>query len=212
MFPTCIVKNTSGGSYNLRNASFASDGDTYIIPDVLRMSWASDSAVLDAIVAEDIQIGDGAQFFTDHSEQIDWLKSYIPSPMQAEVTSTVSPALTTSGKVEHSYTGVDLNQVWAYTDLYTYSGEADLHGFTLKFNSDKVWVHLEIDGETILEEDCEELTDFEASPSWIEFNDKVFKFRPPYPYRISSSIKIQAKANSSSNGRDCDAWWVIICK
>ena len=226
MFPICVIKNTSGGAYALRNQNFAADLDTYQIPDQLRLAWANDELVIQAISDGDIQVGDGVSFLSDISQQVDRLKAFIPNPLSAEVTSTVSATLSQDAKIESSYTKVDLpSSSSSYLDIYTYSGSADLFSFTLKFNSDRVLARLEIDGEEIFAEDCDVLEslvtgdDDEGGSAggplcWLAWDKakNVLRFCPPLPYKVSTSLKIQAKANSSSSARDCEKHWVTICK
>jgi len=85
MFTTCKIKNISGSITTLHGHEFAID-EIYTIADSARVSWASADLVLAAIVAEDFEIHGEAGAISGTSDQIDWLKCYMPHLMEIEKT------------------------------------------------------------------------------------------------------------------------------
>jgi len=77
----CKVKNIDSVSHTY-NGQVISAGGTYVIQDGERISWATLSDLLADITNDKAQIGDGTNYFTDYSDQIDWLKDAAPKKVQ----------------------------------------------------------------------------------------------------------------------------------
>lgn len=73
-FNVCKVKNISGSPLPLIKT--LTTGEEYVIPDSVRLEWATNDNVLAAITNDDLQVGDGSIYFDEYSLQIDWLKGY----------------------------------------------------------------------------------------------------------------------------------------
>lgn len=111
----------------------------------------------------------------------------------------------------------------AYNSLYNYSGSGALSGFAARFNSANVLVRLEIDTSQIFEMDCSILEDMSpgGNPNspigkflWISWDSSksVLTFSPKHDLAFSTNLKIQAKANSTSNQRSSLNYLVDIIK
>ena len=74
-YKTCRVKNIDSVSMNCLGQTIAV-GQYYQVPDVDRVSWGTNDALLAAITADKVQIGDGAIWIESYSDQIDWIKDY----------------------------------------------------------------------------------------------------------------------------------------
>jgi len=139
--------------------------------------------------------------------------------VKAQVQST-TPTIN-NPELEYSFTKVDLpkwnEQFYTVTEI---SGTGCIHAFHLSFNSDRVIVRLEIDGQEIFDVDCEELEDYTISNNngngggnfgscmwmhWVKHGDH-FVFSPKLPFKYNTSFKIMTKANSNSSSRDLEAY------
>jgi len=73
-YPTCKVKNLTGSILILRR-QFEID-EIYKIQDNERVDWAMDNSVIEAIVAEDVEIRDADGAIEGEAAQIAHLQSY----------------------------------------------------------------------------------------------------------------------------------------
>ncbi len=94
-FSVCWVKNISGGPLDLRHY-FSANNEEYQIPDSVRTGWANDSNVIGAITSDDIQIGNGSEYYTDHNQQINYLKGLV-SPKDTDGSDIIQPKTTKLG-------------------------------------------------------------------------------------------------------------------
>lgn len=199
-FQVCTVKNLTEAAYNLRNKAFVAD-EVYQIPDALRMSWAGDSAVLAAIFADEIQIGDGVNFISDKSAQVDRLKIYEPK----EVISTPYDYLDKNFGVDSSQTQVDLTT--SYQTIWSYDGSGIFFGFKLSSSNNAIMYKLTLDDEVIFEEEINSVWDLgfaEISASFQFFgftNSGEFNFNPGRGMIFGSSVKLEAKKTTSGTRR-----------
>jgi len=87
MYTTCLVKNISGAAITgLGTGKDLAIAEEHTITDNERLRWANNSVVGAKIYDDDLQIGDGAQYFTDYDDQINHLKmlTNTPIPVTAE--------------------------------------------------------------------------------------------------------------------------------
>lgn len=126
-------------------------------------------------------------------------------------------------EIEKSFTKIDLSNSSSYTEIYSYSGKGRLESFWVRFNSDNVFVRLEIDGSQVFEIDCDDLENnapafdedgYEMFHSFGSINwhrgRNILKFEKPLTF--GTEIKIEAKANSSSTSRDMIGYIIDIGK
>jgi len=85
MYSICKLKNISGSVTTLQGHEFQID-ELYQIPDNLRISWASSDSVLSAIYDEDFEVHDDYGQIEGISNQLDWLKTYIPKTVDVAST------------------------------------------------------------------------------------------------------------------------------
>jgi len=69
----CQVKNVSGSQLSI--IKVLDNNEEYIIPDPMRLEWGSNDDVLTAIVDGDLIVGNGTEYFSSFSDQIEWLKN-----------------------------------------------------------------------------------------------------------------------------------------
>jgi hypothetical protein len=74
-YSTCKIKNISGAQLTLKGQLYEI-AETLTIADNDRVSHASDDAVCDAVVADDIAIHDSEGALTGHAAQIAHLQDY----------------------------------------------------------------------------------------------------------------------------------------
>ncbi len=74
-FSICKIKNNLSTDITVADV-ILSPGEIYIIPDTKRLALASSDDLLSQIVVGSIQIGDGDQWLSGISIQIDRLKEY----------------------------------------------------------------------------------------------------------------------------------------
>ena len=77
MYSICKIKNLTGSVTTLHGHEFAVD-EIYQIPDNIRISWATSDSVLSAIYDEDFEVHSDEGAISGLSNQLDWLKTYIP--------------------------------------------------------------------------------------------------------------------------------------
>lgn len=107
-------------------------------------------------------------------------------------------------------------------EVYSYSGTGKLFGLTARFNSDRVDLSLVIDSVTVFNLNLDAIE--AANPSGndalaIPFADfeytngkNIITIKPPFPICFSSSVSIQARADSNNSNRDLLSYWVSILK
>ena len=78
MYSTCKIKNLTGSVTTLHGHEFAVD-EVYTIQDSVRVSWATDDDVIEELVHTNFEIHDESGTVSGLSNQIDWLKNYMPS-------------------------------------------------------------------------------------------------------------------------------------
>jgi len=83
MYTVCKIKNLTGTILTLHGHEF-SVGEIYTIQETVRKSWASSDEVISKIASEDFQIHDGNGAVSGISEQLNWLKSYLPHTTEIE--------------------------------------------------------------------------------------------------------------------------------
>jgi len=118
-----------------------------------------------------------------------------------------------------SDTKIDLPSInSAHQVIYSYSGNGSLIGFSLKLNSEKVFVRLVVDSVEIMDLDCAILKDFDQEKnilgcliSW-EKENKIFRFCADKGLSYSSSVSIEARANQNRTDKDMKAYIVEIVK
>lgn len=72
-FNICKVKNISGSTKTFHGQEFTNNQE-YTIQSNERIEWSIDSNILSEITADNLQVGDGDNYFNDYNEQIEWLK------------------------------------------------------------------------------------------------------------------------------------------
>jgi len=76
IYAPCYVKNISGSEIELNGHTFAID-EEWQIPEHKRIDWALSDTVLEAIINESVQIGDGNSYFRTYTDSIDQLKNSV---------------------------------------------------------------------------------------------------------------------------------------
>lgn len=197
----------------------------FLVPEFERSAWAADQDLFNKVSTDLIKFAkssDGLNDIDDYAEQWSFLNNLLPS--QSVVVETVPPTyLPNQIQIDHSSTKVDLpRSSESYASIYTYSGSGQLSSFTMDFNSDNVLIKLTVDSNVIFEIDCDFLDDISNSDDdassnglgWLGFDasENRILFRPTYPIKFTTEVKIEAKANSSSSGRDMTGYLVDIIK
>lgn len=134
------------------------------------------------------------------------------------------PCFSKNYRLDTSFTKIDLpTSSSSYLDIYSYSGTGLLNGFVMDFNSDRVLVRLEVDSQQVFEIDCDDLEsyvddtgkggggEFGCALKWNKSKDQI-SFWSSNPICFTTSVKIQAKANSDSSSRDMNAYAVEVQK
>lgn len=85
MFTICKIKNLTGEITTLHGHEFQVN-EIYTISDALRISWSTSDDVVSAIVNEDFEIHSDSGAVSGSSNQLDWLKNYMPHVMEIEKT------------------------------------------------------------------------------------------------------------------------------
>lgn len=139
---------------------------------------------------------------TDETEQyaVDVVREQGKDKLLAKAESSISADLRIIQEYDQD---VELDDVNYYT-IYSDTGNITCSGFMLKFDDDKVWVKLEIDGNTIFDIDVEkfkdmsDLNDFTQPDTYLAWNDKseTFFFTPSFPIIGTSSITISARSQT----------------
>lgn len=83
MYTICKIKNLTGNVLTLRGHEFSVD-ETYTIQESVRKSWAGSDEVITAVTSGDFQIHGEEGAIEGISNQIDWLKSYLPHVTSVE--------------------------------------------------------------------------------------------------------------------------------
>lgn len=93
--------------------------------------------------------------------------------------------------------------------IYQTTGIKTLSGFALEFDSDEIYVKLEVDGVQLFEIYCKRLKDTldwdkgSLPPIYVSWNSglKTFYFAPSFPIKSATSIKILARSPSNKKYR-----------
>jgi len=83
MYTVCKIKNMTGEVTTLHGHEFQV-AEVYTIQETVRKSWATSDDVVCAITDEDFEIHDADGVISGVSDQIDWLKSYLPHCIDIE--------------------------------------------------------------------------------------------------------------------------------
>ena len=95
----------------------------------------------------------------------------------------------------------------SYYTIYTTTGEKAVSGIIIRFDDKKVFVKLEIDGQTIFDMNIEkfkEIVDYNSAPypsTYVSWNDgdKTFFFTPVFPIKANSSVTISARSKTGQS-------------
>lgn len=122
-------------------------------------------------------------------------------------------------RIVASDSGIDLNSYSSgFTTVYSYSGEGQLVGFSLDFDSDNIICKLEIDSNTIFELDCSILDrlfseDWKVEKLGIGWDSSANRLTFSSPNLLfRSNFTISAKANTTTTSRDCDRYLISYTK
>lgn len=134
-------------------------------------------------------------------------------------TTSLSTGAGSEYALEQYVTPIALNHVnQAFTDIFSETGGGFVLGFSVTFNSRRVRVRLEVDGEEAFDVDVEEM-DLGGSEEYefaniIKYNTHGYKlsFGPPLGISYGTSFKIQAKANTTSTMRESTAQYISIVR
>lgn len=217
------VKNLDTVDQVIRGRTVAPNA-YFLVPEFERSAWAADQDLFNKVSTDLIKFAkssDGLNDIDDYAEQWAFLNNLLPT--QSIVVQTVPPSFEPNQiRIDHSDTKVDLpRNSEGYTTIYSYSGSGKLSSLAIDFNSDNVYVKLTVDSNTIFEIDCDFLDDITSNDymavnnlGWLGFEtvENRLNFKPTYPINFSSEVKIEAKANSQSNGRDMTGYIVDIIK
>lgn len=167
---------------------------------------------------------DDTMFFqcdVDIDDVIDYETNYKPNANKATVTTTGINVLGGADFISNLktyFSNSDTSLTSSHSDIYTKTGSGLIWGFSLEFDSNRVALRLEVDGQEVfdykLKEEIEEFARFFSTTKSTGSRDDFFAlsssdrvlFRPPKPIRYSSEFKIQAKETSGNRKVD----WIKV--
>lgn len=191
----------------------------YTIPPQDYLLWTASSDVIVFIGSGDLIVNDGS-YDLSISDGIDLLKGIFPNTVIVDsITNPPEIPSINKAKLEYGFDTVDLPRYnESFYEVSQNAGEGLLHAFELSFNSDRVIVKVEIDGQELFEVDCDELNNFDSFDYahntdpfiWFKWysSGNHFVFKPQIPLKFNTSYSIKIKANSNSNSRDLKGFLV----
>lgn len=135
----------------------------------------------------------------------------------------MSRAPIVSNTITHAFssTKVDLPRAnESYEEIFSYSGFGDLHSVRVAFNSDEVFLKIEIDNNTFIEVDLEDFDSLFGTSGDGDFSSilsfsnskKVASYALGYPVQFKEGFKVFAKANSNSSTRDMKGYSIFYTR
>jgi len=177
----------------------------------------------DDVLVKGIDTSDNDQRIAAKQDGAEWRLAVDSKAVVSPSDAPGCPVLSNKVRVDWSGTEISLNpSTQPYTTLYSYNGSGKLGSVVVDFDSDNVYCRLTIDGEEIFDIDCAILDEiFDGSkddPSfpfgWLKWNraENVICFCPPCPVAYSSSILVEARANSNTSSRDMERYLISLTK
>lgn len=80
-FTVCKIKNIDSVDHSILGTVVSAGGE-YTVSDSKRIAISTNDSIIQKISEDKLQVGDGTQYFSSYSKQIDWLKNSLPTQVQ----------------------------------------------------------------------------------------------------------------------------------
>ena len=205
MYNTCIVKNIDNINHIILGVELPPNGE-YQIPDNKRVMASNSDDLLNGIVSNIFQIGNGSSFFETVGSQINYLKSGIKNVSVDSINTTITTKDSAEGfKLDRSNNDITLTST--YDNFLNITNSGEFFGMKMVFSNDELDIKLIIDGVTVFEIPLEEIKDMNYKKDTnvglnrffggSQFGE--FEFFPIKPLKYNTSLVIQVKKTVNWN-------------